>query len=206
MQFIKGFTGAYNFRGYNPCSLYQGACNSVQTVAKSSLFVSFFSSPETKFLYIALSVLELSLYTRLALNSDIHLPLSSEYWVKGVYYNLLAGTLGFFFFFPLISLIIHFTSQLQPPLLVPPLQPLTISPSSPPLIRARPSPRCSPCPGTSSHCRTGRIHRARQSAQVREWDSQAGTRFRDSPCFSCWGMELTQASGRKTGMIWALKP
>lgn len=59
----------------------------------------FFSSLETKFLYIALSVLELSLYTRLALNSDIHLPLSSEYWVKGVYSNLLAGTHWFCFFF-----------------------------------------------------------------------------------------------------------
>jgi hypothetical protein len=39
-------------------------------------FFSFFF--ETGFLYIALAVLELTLYTRLALNSEIRLPLPPE--------------------------------------------------------------------------------------------------------------------------------
>jgi hypothetical protein len=43
-------------------------------------FYSFFFSPETGFLCIALAVLELTLYTRLALNSEIRLPLPPKCW------------------------------------------------------------------------------------------------------------------------------
>ena len=47
----------------------------METLLFGFLFVLFF---ETRFLCIALAVLELTLYTRLALNSEIRLPLPPE--------------------------------------------------------------------------------------------------------------------------------
>jgi hypothetical protein len=43
-------------------------------------FFFFFGFFETGFLYIALAVLELTVWTRLALNSEIRLPLPLECW------------------------------------------------------------------------------------------------------------------------------
>jgi hypothetical protein len=47
---------------------------------KKNLFIYLFWFFETEFFRIALAVLELTLYTRLALNSEIHLPLPPEFW------------------------------------------------------------------------------------------------------------------------------
>jgi hypothetical protein len=44
------------------------------------LFFSFFFFVETGFLCVALAVLELTLQTRLALNSEIRLPLPPKCW------------------------------------------------------------------------------------------------------------------------------
>jgi hypothetical protein len=54
------------------------------TIALGICFVLFF---ETGFLYVALAVLELTLYTRLASNSEIHLLLPPECGIKGISYH-----------------------------------------------------------------------------------------------------------------------
>ena len=57
--------------------------NKFQNKANTCLSIYLFIF-ETGFLYITLYItyviLELTLYTRLALNSEIHLPLSLKYW------------------------------------------------------------------------------------------------------------------------------
>ena len=46
----------------------------------SVLFFSFWGGGETGFHYVTLAVLELTRYTRLASNSEIHLPLPPKCW------------------------------------------------------------------------------------------------------------------------------
>jgi hypothetical protein len=57
----------------------------------SILFIFYFCCFETGFLCVALSVLELTLYNRLASNSEICLPLPPKAGIKGVHHHCLAS-------------------------------------------------------------------------------------------------------------------
>jgi hypothetical protein len=64
-------------------------CNSFDSLSFHCLSFLFMFC-ETMVLCVALAALELTLWPRQALNSEIFLPLPSECWVKGLHHHCLA--------------------------------------------------------------------------------------------------------------------